>query len=294
MTRVLDIVAMRSLIAIADCGGFHRAATAQRISQSAVSQHVRRLEKVIGRPLVARDGRNTRFTPDGQSLLAEARRIVAAHDEALRRLTGDESGAITIGTTEHAADEILPAVTGALGEVFPDHQVRFRLDRSARLNEAVDKGQLDLAVYVTEASTARGWAAGSLPLVWYSAPEWSPPSGDDPWPLIAIEEPCTIRRRALDAMAANDLPATVVCDAGYLAGVVNAARAGLGVALLATAARRPEGLVARGDLPSVAPAGLSARARRGADPSLVTTVLSAVRALLTPATPADQGPLAVE
>ena len=45
MGQVLDISALRSLVAVADCGGFHRAAAALRVSQSAVSQHVRRLER---------------------------------------------------------------------------------------------------------------------------------------------------------------------------------------------------------------------------------------------------------
>ena len=52
MEPVLDIVALRSLLAVADRGGFHRAAEALRISQPAVSQHVRRLENAFGRPLV--------------------------------------------------------------------------------------------------------------------------------------------------------------------------------------------------------------------------------------------------
>lgn len=60
---VLDLVALRSLTAIADCGGFHRAAQVLALSQSAVSQHVRKLEKTLGRPVVEREGRGTRFTP---------------------------------------------------------------------------------------------------------------------------------------------------------------------------------------------------------------------------------------
>lgn len=63
MSAVLDIVALRSFLAIADCGGFHRAAAALHLTQSAVSQHVRKLEKALGRPLVERDGRCSRFTP---------------------------------------------------------------------------------------------------------------------------------------------------------------------------------------------------------------------------------------
>jgi molybdate transport repressor ModE-like protein len=52
MTKVLDIITLRSLIAVADAGGFHKAAADLRLSQSAVSQHIHRLERVLGRPVV--------------------------------------------------------------------------------------------------------------------------------------------------------------------------------------------------------------------------------------------------
>ena len=71
-------------MAVADCGGFQRAATHLHLSQGAVSQHVRRLEAAVGRPLVERHGRGSRFTRDGEQLLAQARRILALHDETLR------------------------------------------------------------------------------------------------------------------------------------------------------------------------------------------------------------------
>lgn len=278
MAPVLDILALRSLVAVADCGGFHRAAATLRVSQSAVSQHVRRLEKVIGRPVVERQGRGTTFTPDGQALLGEARRILAAHDGALRRLVGPERPTVTVGTTEHAADLILPAVTAAL----PGHQVRFRIDRTRRLDAAVDRGTLDLAVHLAEASGAEGTPVGSLPLSWYSAAGWQPPEGRD-WPVVAIEEPCVLRRRALTALAAKGLDPYVVCDSGYVAGVLDAVRTGLGVALLASSASVPDGLTRRDDLPSVPPALMSMRSRSGADPRIGEAVAVELRAILNPA-----------
>jgi DNA-binding transcriptional LysR family regulator len=280
MGQVLDVVALRSFVAVADCGGFHRAATTLRISQSAVSQHVRRLEKVIGRPLVERQGRQAGFTSDGQALLVEARRILAAHDDAVRRLIGAEQSIVVIGTTEHAADLILPVVTAALAVSHPGHQVRFRIDRTVRLGEAVDSGALDLAVYMAEAATVRGVPVGSLPLTWYAAPSWSPPADPEPWPLVAIEEPCLLRRRAIAALAAEGREPYVVCDTGYVAGVVNAVRAGIGVALMADTGPTPDGLIVRDDLPPVQPAALGLRARRGGDPRLAGVVASAVRVAL--------------
>ena len=83
MTQVLDIAPLRSLIAVADCGGFHRAAAALHLSQSAVSQHLRRVEAVVGEPLIQRSGRGIVFTEMGLKALRHARAILAAHDTAL-------------------------------------------------------------------------------------------------------------------------------------------------------------------------------------------------------------------
>ncbi|TDC61248.1 LysR family transcriptional regulator, partial [Streptomyces hainanensis] len=252
MGPVLDIVALRSLLAIADHGGFHRAARALSLSQSAVSQHVRRLEKTLGRPVVERDGRRTRFTPDGEALIEEARRIVGVHDAAVRRLRGTDPAetTVTIGSTEHAADQILPALADAVRAVRPQAQVRFRIDRSARLVEAVDRGTVDVAVYVAEAAATPGVPAGALPLAWYTIPGWAPPTPPEPLPLVAVQEPCTIRHRALSVLSDHGIPAAVVCDAGYLAGVLDATRAGLGAALLAAVGPHPDGLERRDDLPT--------------------------------------------
>ncbi len=280
MPRELDITPLRSLIAVADTGGFHRAAAALQLSQSAVSQHVRRLERALGRPLVEPDGRRARLTTVGVALLAEARQIVAMHDEAIRRLAVPDVQEFVIGITDHAADDILPPVVAALAEARPELQVRFRFDRTARLNEAVDRGSVDLAVFITEASSKPGRLVGSLPLVWTAAPGWSPPPAGEPWPLVAIEEPCAIRQRALSVLAEHGIRAEVIGEAAYLAGVLNAARAGLGLSLLAVAGQPPEGLVEFTGIPPPAPISLTARSRHGADAPAVRVTIQALRDML--------------
>ncbi|WP_329139726.1 LysR family transcriptional regulator [Streptomyces sp. NBC_01476] len=282
MAEVLDIAALRTFTSISDCGGFHRAAAAIGLSQSAVSQHVRRLEKAVGRPLVERDGRGMRFTPEGETLLAEARKILAAHDEALVRLGRAErdSGTIVVGSTEHAADRILPAITSVLQQRYPVHGVRFRIDRSARLNDGLDRGNIDVAVFLGDSRERDSASAGALPLSWFSAPSWRMPAGGTPIPVVVIDNPCTIRRRALETLADHGLPAAVVVEAAYLAGVMNAIRGGLGVGLLADVGPPPEGLRRRDDLPPVPPELLHLRARTEAPPRLAEVTAAAVRDLL--------------
>jgi DNA-binding transcriptional LysR family regulator len=277
---VLDIPALRSLTAIVDVGGFHRAAETLHLSQSGVSQHIRKLERTVGQRLFERHGRETRLTPDGEALVAEARRILAAHDGAVGRLGlfGAARPPIAIGATEHAAEHILGAVTGALTRRFPDTGFRFRLDRSGRLNDAVDRGSLDVVIFVGDAESRDRLEAGALPLGWYAAPGWRRPAAT-PVPLVAIDGPCTIRRRALQTLAEHELTSDVVAESAHVGGVLQAARAGLGVALLAAVGDPPEGLERRDDLPAVAPEQLHVRVRRGADPDLGPQTVAAVASL---------------
>ncbi|CAJ62513.1 MULTISPECIES: LysR family transcriptional regulator [Frankia] len=283
VSSVLDINALRSLISIADSGGFRRAAETLCVSQSAVSQHVRRLEKTVGRPLVEPDGRATRFTPDGELLLAAARRLLALHDGTLEQLgVGGPArpSTITVGATEHAADHLLPLWMEALTAGFPDARVQFRLDRGARLTEALDQGAVDVAVLIGSARAAVSRPAGALPLAWYAAEGWTPPPPDRPLPLVAINDPCTIRSQALSTLARVGRTAWVVGEAGHLAGVLQAARAGVGVALLADVGPVPPGLVRRDDLPPVTPEPLHIRTRRGAPPRLAELIRDTVVAAL--------------
>ena len=281
MGGILDIVALRSLTSIADSGGFRRAAVTLHLSQSAVSQHVRRLEAAVGRPLVGRTARGAAFTADGELILVEARKILAAHDDALELLTVRSSEpAFTIGSTEHAADSLLPAITTRLAASFPEHGVRYRIDRGRALHDRLEKGTLDAALFIGDVQGRRVERAGALPLAWYAAPGVPGAADRGAVALVAIDEPCTIRRRALQALADHQLAATVVCEAGHLAGVLHAARAGLGVALLAHLGPPPEGLEERHDLPRVAPEPLHVRGRNGAAEGLVAAIARAAADVL--------------
>ncbi|MDQ0791565.1 hypothetical protein QFZ58_000053 [Streptomyces sp. B1I3] len=96
----------------------------------------------------------------------------------------------------------------------------------------------------------------------HGAPCWKPPAAG-PLPLVAVNAPCVIRRRALTELAVRGTPATVVAEAAYLAGLLDAARSGLGAALLAVpGGQYPDGLTPRRDLPAVSPVRLGALARR--------------------------------
>jgi DNA-binding transcriptional LysR family regulator len=282
MLRVLDVAPLRSFVAVADCGGFQRAANSLHLSQGAVSQHVRRLEAAVGRPLVERQGRGSRFTPDGDTLLRQARRILALHDETLRDFGVESEQTLVIGSTEHAAAQLLPGLASSLTDALPDCRLRFRVDRGAQLRKALADGRIDVAMLLGPSDDLHARTVGKLELSWYSAPDWTPPGTDEPVPLVAFDDPCALRSSALETLSAHGIPVEVNCEAAHLAGVQAAVRAGLGIGLMATLGQTPDGLVARDDLPTPEPITLSVWPKRGLPLALTEEVADSLRRPLTP------------
>src|SRR3954454_11541963 len=279
MNRILDIAPLRSFVAVADCGGFQRAATSLHLSQAAVSQHVRRLEAATGRSLVERHGRGSQFTVDGERLLAQARRILALHDETLHGFGLETEETLVIGSTEHAAAQLLPSLATELERLLPGYQVRFRIDRGTPLREGLAAGRIDLALLLGPTDDTRATPVGDLELAWVSAPGWRRPPPPRPLPLVAFDPPCALRTRALETLASAALPAVIGAEAVQLAGVQAAVGAGLGVALLATLGRPVEGLVIRDDLPRAEPLPLAVWSRQGLSTRVSKPVVEALRRL---------------
>ncbi|HVW45365.1 MAG TPA: LysR family transcriptional regulator [Amycolatopsis sp.] len=275
MTNSLDLEHLRTLVAIAECGGFSKAAAVRHISQPALSQHVRLLERGLKRKLFERDGRNMRFTPEGERVLAEARRIIEVHDTSLRRLEAEPSPTLIVGSTEHSAEQILPEMIRALQAAFPHCATRFEIGRSTQLTEAVRKGSVDFAFVLDPGGQGTGHLVGRLPLVWYAARGWTPPGPGETVPLIAFEEPCGLRERALSVLAGEDHQVEVTAQSTTLEGVLAGVRAGLGVALLPSAGGRPSGLGVRSDFPEAGTTQLRLIARRGLAAGVAQTALAA-------------------
>jgi DNA-binding transcriptional LysR family regulator len=279
MAQVLDIAPLRSLVAVADCGGFHRAAAALHLSQSAVSQHLKKLEAVVGQPVVERSGRGIVFTDVGQKVLRHARTILAAHDTALTDLGATEQTLLTIGATEHGADVMLPALTSALRERLPDLRLRFRLDRNVTLADSLDRGLVDVAVMLDGAGLDRANASGLVRLQWISARNFIA-SNRDPLPLVIFSEPCVLREPAFSILEDRRVAYEIAAECSDLSGLYAAVRSGLGVALLPMIGKLPDGLCPAEGLPPTNYASILVRGRTGIDPDVLKTVDAAVHNLL--------------
>ncbi|MDT7756130.1 MAG: hypothetical protein QOH27_2028 [Mycobacterium sp.] len=279
MSQALDIAPLRSVVAVADCGGFHRAAAVLHLTQSAVSQHVRRVEAVVGGPVVERSGRGVAFTELGHRVLGHARTILAAHDAALDELGAAEERVLLIGATEHGADVMLPGLTDALGQRLPDWRLRFRLDRNVMLAEAIEHGVVDLAVMLDGSGLDPANASGMVALKWISGRTFSA-AAKDPLPVVVFSEPCTLREPTFAALDRIGVPYRIAAESSDLSGIFAAVRSGLGVALLPMIGRLPDGLCLAEGLPPASRASVFVRGRVGVDADVLAAVERVVRDIL--------------
>src|SRR5438105_4688367 len=105
----MDLELVRTFVAVVDSAGFAKAAGRRHMTQSTVSQQMKRLAEQAGHPLFAVDGRRRILTPSGELLLGYARRLLALHDDALRALGEKTAGELVrIGSPQDFAETRLP------------------------------------------------------------------------------------------------------------------------------------------------------------------------------------------
>jgi DNA-binding transcriptional LysR family regulator len=148
---------LRHLIAlktIAEVGTFGRAATSLGYTQSAISQQIAMLERIVGQRLIDRPGgpRPVSLTEAGELLLRHADAIAArlrAAQADLAALDAGDAGPLRIGTYQSVGARVLPELLREFSVDWP--QVEVTLQESAddrELLAMVERGDLDLSFAV--------------------------------------------------------------------------------------------------------------------------------------------------
>jgi DNA-binding transcriptional LysR family regulator len=139
-----------ALEAVAREGSFGKAAAALGYTQSAVSQQIATLERIVGHRLIDRPGgpKPVSLTDAGRLLLTHADAIaarVAAAQADLVALSEGQAGPLRVGVYQSVGQRILPQVMRRFVDAYP--QVRVMLTESAsdeELLSLVERGELDL------------------------------------------------------------------------------------------------------------------------------------------------------
>ena len=150
----IELRHLLALQAVAEEGSFGRAARSLGYTQSAISQQIAALERIVGQQLIDRPGgpRPVTLTDAGVLLLTHTRAInarLAAAQADLDAFGNGDSGPLSIGTYQSVGARILPTLLGAFRAEWPKVDVgSWSRHDDHELLELVERGEIDVSFCV--------------------------------------------------------------------------------------------------------------------------------------------------
>ncbi|WP_051904278.1 LysR substrate-binding domain-containing protein [Neorhizobium vignae] len=241
MSFGFDLDLLKTYTAVVDSGGFTKAAERVHLTQSTVSQQIKKLEGNLGTLLLRRDKSTGTIetTEAGELLLSYARRLLATAEEAAEMMQNPSAPrTVRLGVPEDfAGRRLIDLLTG-----FSAASPRIRLDTvsgwSAELRRLLDAGEIDLALIKREPGDGPCVASWTEDLIWVESATRTVES--DPVPLAVFPIGCIYRDRAIRSIERNGRRWRIAYTSQGLMGVQAAVASGLGISLLPSDAVLPE------------------------------------------------------
>lgn len=235
---------LQSFVAVADAGSVTAGAPQVFLSQSAVSEQLRKLEERAGQPLLVRSKSGVVPTEAGRRLLAHARQLLAMSESAWRDLRGVPlQGTLRLGVTDYFRPAELAGLLARLQSRHPGVHLQVSVQKSGDIEAAHAQGALDVGLTMQLPAApgagvvSRNHGAEWLrrePLRWMGAASLpgKPPAADAPLRLLALPDTCSLHRFTIAMLQRRRVPFAVTLTASGVAGLQSALAAGLGVACL--------------------------------------------------------------
>ncbi|MBT2793493.1 LysR family transcriptional regulator [Paraburkholderia strydomiana] len=241
--RGFDLTQLRTFVAVAESGSVSAGAERVFLSQSSVSEQLKKLEERAGQPLFVRSKQGVSATPAGSRLLEHARRIIAMSEAAFEDLQGRSlDGELRIAITDYYRPHDIARILKTFSEQHPRLKLHVTvlpsavIDSSAGDDASFDIGlSLRLVTGNSRASSGRSSAQSTVvrreKLLWASASDASP-RPVPPYQLVLLPSSCQLQRFVVKLLDENKVPYVVSHSASGVAGLQLALKAGLGISCL--------------------------------------------------------------
>jgi len=250
--RGFDLEQLLTFATVAEAGSLSNAAPMRRLSQSSVSEQIRKLEERAGVPLFVRSKKGVAPTPAGMRLLDHARRIVALNEAAFEDLRGHAiEGELRVAITDYFRTHEIAGMLVQLRKCYPQLSMHVSSMQGSKIEQAYRRGAIDigLTMNLVDAGAKNTVEPGAIvlrreALVWVAAPSIGPVPAR-PLPLVLLPDNCWLHQVAIHALEEHEIPYRMAHTASGVVGLQLVLAAGYGVSCLNTSAIG-EGLVQLG------------------------------------------------
>ena len=136
---------LEAFVATAELKSFSQAAKYLYLSQSTISSHVQNLEDDLGKKLLLRTTKSITLTPEGESFLAYARKIVETKDQAILSLQQSSKSLLHLGASSIPSAYLLPEIIAKFREKNPNIHFSIWQGGSEEIAELLLNGSVDIA-----------------------------------------------------------------------------------------------------------------------------------------------------
>ncbi|MEM6750849.1 MAG: LysR family transcriptional regulator, partial [Planctomycetota bacterium] len=140
---------LRCFVATAEAGSVRKAAVRLGLAQPTVTEHVRKLEALLGFDVFDRVGRSVVLTEQGRLLLPRARQAVRAVDQVAEGVADAVEagrGRLSLGAIPTMSPYLLPPVLAQLRDEYPECEIEVAEDLTDALLDRLDDHDLEVAV----------------------------------------------------------------------------------------------------------------------------------------------------
>src|SRR5262249_19618917 len=263
----MELRHITTLHAIVRHGTFRRAAQALNYSQSAVTAHVKQLERDLDVALFTRRGKHVAITEAGRVLAEQGGWLLERASllrELMSNLAAGDAGHVRLGAIEPVASLRLPSLIARFCGSRPRVGLTLEIGGTETIGRRVASGDLDLGICATPpARLGLAFEPLFVERLVLLIPRRHPLARKPPRAptdlagcrLLMSAEGCAYRAVVEQALGARGTNPYSGIEIGSLAGLVVAVRDGLGVAIVPDACVRPRPLdtvVRRLDAPELA------------------------------------------
>jgi LysR family cyn operon transcriptional activator len=145
----MNLRQLRTLITVADAGGFARAASRLNLSQPAASRQIQGLENELGISLFDRIGSRMQLTSQGEEIVRRGRRVLQEADSLRDRADALRSGVVgtlRVGSSPQHIETVLAPFVDGFRLRHPGIDVHFVEDGGEHLNDRLEHGDVQIAL----------------------------------------------------------------------------------------------------------------------------------------------------
>nr|ELR5041989.1 LysR family transcriptional regulator [Providencia stuartii]ELR5081689.1 LysR family transcriptional regulator [Providencia stuartii] len=240
MNALLNLVLLKTFIAVAETGNFTIAAQHLNSTQSTVSQQIQRLEALVGQPLFIRSHRLLTLTETGEILLSYAKKIITLNDMFFMKATGNAViQTLRLGFPEDFASGQVTPTLAAFMQEQPNIRLEVTSGLSRQLHQRYQNGELDLIIVKQRKGEFNSHYCWPEPLCWLTSLDNHHLNAHS-LPLIVFPENGLYRNDMFRLLDIEQRPWHITYTCTSLAGIQSAITDGLGISLLPLRAKLPQ------------------------------------------------------